>query len=61
MPRISATVKPSIKKVLEQYAIFYEVSFSASVEIHSGKSALEWWGKLSNKQKKELNQKWEEK
>jgi hypothetical protein len=58
MPRISATFKPTIKKVAEQYSIFHEISFSESVEILAGSKGLEWWGSLSNKQKKELDEKW---
>jgi hypothetical protein len=54
--RISASVKPTIAKVTKQYAIFNGVSFSESVEILAGLSGLEWWAKLSNKQKKELDE-----
>lgn len=60
MPRISATFKHSIKKVVEQYSIFHGVSFSEAAEILAGFSGLEWWGKLSKKQQRELNEKWDE-
>jgi hypothetical protein len=58
MPRISATFKPTIAKIAEQYSIFNEISFSEAVEILTSVTALEWWNKLTKFQKKELNEKW---
>jgi hypothetical protein len=60
MPRISATFKPTIKKIAECYSIFNGISFSESVEILTSVSGLEWWNKLSKKQQKELTEKWME-
>ena len=58
MPRISATFKPTIARLAEQYSIFHEISFSEAVEILTSVAALEWWNKLTKSQKKELDQKW---
>jgi hypothetical protein len=60
MPRVSATFKPTIAKRAEQYSIFHGISFSEAIEILTSVTALDWWGKLTKKQQRELDKKWME-